>query len=196
MTKNRSMKIAVLVLALALLTSCFIGSTFAKYTSTGDGTSSVQVATWGFEVDGQDITQLTGEQKVTFNLFSTIEDTKNNAADPENDEDYTEEDVVDNKIAPGTKGAFHFALENTSEVTAQYTITLTPTLNEVPIKWYIGGAEKTIGEVNAALTAVLEAGASANSVEVVWEWAFEGDDNAYAGRTVTVDATFTATQVD
>ncbi|MBQ4564451.1 MAG: hypothetical protein IJA58_08210 [Lachnospiraceae bacterium] len=50
MKKNRTLRAASLLLALTLITSCFVGSTFAKYTTKDDGTDTARVAKWGVTV--------------------------------------------------------------------------------------------------------------------------------------------------
>ena len=42
--KNWTLRAAVLMLALVLITSCFVGGTFAKYVTSGSGTDSARVA--------------------------------------------------------------------------------------------------------------------------------------------------------
>ncbi len=44
MRKNKTMRAAVLLLALVLITSCFVGGTFAKYTTNANGTDTARVA--------------------------------------------------------------------------------------------------------------------------------------------------------
>lgn len=48
--KNWTMRAAVLMLALVLITSCFVGGTFAKYVTSGSGTDSARVAKFGVTV--------------------------------------------------------------------------------------------------------------------------------------------------
>ena len=47
---NRTMRAAVLLLALVLITSCFVGGTFAKYVTSGDAADLARVAKWGVTV--------------------------------------------------------------------------------------------------------------------------------------------------
>ena len=42
--KNRTLRAAVLMLALVLITSCFVGGTFAKYVTSGDAGDNARVA--------------------------------------------------------------------------------------------------------------------------------------------------------
>ena len=44
------MRVAGLLLALVLVTSCFVGGTFAKYVTSGDSTDSARVAKFGVTV--------------------------------------------------------------------------------------------------------------------------------------------------
>ena len=47
---NRTMRAAVLLLALVLITSCFVGGTFAKYVTDGLAMDHARVAKWGVTV--------------------------------------------------------------------------------------------------------------------------------------------------
>lgn len=48
--KNWTLRAAVLMLALVLITSCFVGGTLAKYVTSGSGTDSARVAKFGVTV--------------------------------------------------------------------------------------------------------------------------------------------------
>lgn len=50
MKKTKFMRAALLLLVLTLITSCFVGGTFAKYTTSGNGTDTARVAKWGVTV--------------------------------------------------------------------------------------------------------------------------------------------------
>ena len=50
MKKNKAMRFASGLLAVALLTTCAVSGTFAKYVTTTEGTDSARVAKWGVEV--------------------------------------------------------------------------------------------------------------------------------------------------
>ena len=52
MTKKKNLiaRICGLLIVLTLISCCFLGSTFARYTSTGTGTASVAVAKWDIQV--------------------------------------------------------------------------------------------------------------------------------------------------
>ena len=65
MTKRKGVisKVFVVLVVLTLLSCCFLGSTFARYTSGGSGTATMQVAKW-------DVEQTYGDMNVSFNTLS------------------------------------------------------------------------------------------------------------------------------
>ena len=48
--KNWTLRAAVLMLALVLITSCFVGGTFAKYVTSGNAADLARVAKWGVSI--------------------------------------------------------------------------------------------------------------------------------------------------
>lgn len=205
MKKNRTMRVAVLMLALALVTCCFVGSTFAKYTSTASGTASATVAKWDIQMqntEGANVNiGVTTNNTVKFDLFSTIK---------EEDTTSAEADVKAGKIAPGTGGSFTLAVANKSEVNAKYGVTFALT-NEaaIPLEFNVndGGWKSTLDAVEDVAIA-METGTS--DVVVSWRWAFErGADegekttnnaadtlDGVETPTVAVSATIVVEQVD
>lgn len=201
--KNRTTRVAALLLALTLITSCFVGGTFAKYTSTATGSDEGTVAKWSFKVGETEIASAE-TQTVTFGLFDTINDTDNTA---------DETDVADGKIAPGTCGSFVLSVENASEVTAKYSITLTATnTSSIPIQYSLDGTNWTTNIDEVKVTdAQLAINAAAATTTVYWMWAYEGTESSSqtdtsdtalgiaaqtTAPTITVTATVTATQID
>jgi len=65
MRKSKTMRAAMILLVLVLITSCFVGSTFAKYVATASSTANARVAYWGFE----------SPTSVAFDLFDVTDDT-------------------------------------------------------------------------------------------------------------------------
>ena len=63
MTQKRKLvsKLFVAVVVLTLVSCCFLASTFARYTSGGDGTGTVEVATW--KVTGEGAGQINAQFK-------------------------------------------------------------------------------------------------------------------------------------
>lgn len=45
-------RLAAVLLVLVMVSSCFVGSTFAKYTTSSTGTDNARVAYWGFQSSG------------------------------------------------------------------------------------------------------------------------------------------------
>lgn len=187
MTKrNRLMSIGLIVLVLAIVTSCVAGYSFAKYTTTATYTStSNEVALWNWEVNGDVASSF------TFDLFDSVK---------EEDGLNTEDDVDGNLIAPGTGGKFTIAIENLSEVNGTYAIAFTETnANSIPIQYSLNGTSYgAISSIQIAATNIaMETGVA--TVTVYWKWAFTGDDAAdtalgQAGEakvSVKADATFT-----
>ncbi len=200
--KNKTLRIAVLVLALALITSCFVGTTFAKYTSTKTGADSAEVAIWDVQFKtGEDTTAATYE----FNIFDTILDTANKNE---------ETDVLAGKIAPGTYGSFSLTAVNKSEVTASVQLQLAladDSTAGLPIQYSIDGTTwGTLEALNTALEAqtldLNNGTADEGTFTVYWQWAFKQTDVetgdaadtgfAVAGNKLSLEATFTAVQVD
>lgn len=214
MKKNKMMRMASALLVATLLSTSVIAGTFAKYTSTASGSSTATVAKWSFKAMGSEIAVDGSAPDLGFNLFDTIKDT--GSAD-------NETDVASKKIAPGTEGSFAIKVENTSEVTAQYTIALKETnTSDVPLQYSLDG--KTWVDSIETLTMddltnqKLSVGAAEKTHTVYWRWVYEGEktaNGAHSGQTdatdtklgnvaqntatvptVTIEATVTATQVD
>ena len=176
------------------MTTGAVSGTFAKYTSQATASDSVTVAKWAFKVGTTDIATT---KNFSFNLFTTINDTGNTAA---------ETDVVNAKIAPGTAGSFQFSLQNISEVTAKYTITLAQTQTSsavVPIEYSTDKAN-WYSASNFSTTANVAINATATPT-IYWRWAIDSENTTdttiglgtgSAGFKMTVTATVTAEQVD
>ena len=200
-TRKRSSMMVRLVAALAvtmMFTMCFVGGTFAKYTSSATGTDSATVAKWSFKVGETDIATT---DTFTFDLFKTIKD-----SDGINNE--TEMNPVDGSIiAPGTQGSFDLVLKNESQVTAQYAIDYTVTNNnDIPVKFSVDGGTtwtNDLADVAASDSTKLAANSGTTTIKVQWKWDFNGSDDSFdtalgigGNAVLTVKAEVTATQVD
>lgn len=199
------MRVAGLLLALVLVTSCFVGGTFAKYVTSGTGHDSARVAKFGVKITA------------TGTMFA-----KEYATDDEGVSGTITESVVssdDSKlVAPGTKGnMFSMTLTGTPEVAVRVQYAATLTLNDnwkgadgkfyCPLQFKIprydtelqqwvndvvdgtqfNNAEALRREVESkidAFSATYEAGTPLNSLtaedhkapSVSWEWPFHHDD--------------------
>lgn len=161
MKKNVFMRAALLLLVLTLITSCFVGGTFAKYTSSKSTTSTATVARWSFNVNGKNIV---AAEDFALNIFETILDSNGTDA---------ELDVSIKKIAPGTSGVFTLSVENTSEVTATYTVSLTDYDGAgVPLEFSTDGSSWTTDVASVTVSNTLAAGTNENTAPIYWRWSF------------------------
>lgn len=198
MKKNRIFILGIVTMFVAILSLTLVSGTLARYTSTGKGISSVQVALWDVQIDSEKLTTNPGEHTTTFDLFNTIKDEDGSA----------ESDVIAGKIAPGTQGVFSFELTNSSEVTANYAIDYTIDEAGVPLQWSLTGAANSwtedLDDVIASEDTVLAMGGESVDIVVYWRWLYnvndsrnEADTNlglSGANPSVTIKVTFT--QVD
>ncbi len=192
MKKRMSTIIGALVV-LCLATSCFVGSTFAKYTSTvsGSGVVTTDIAKWAFDIGG--LTDLTKEEAQTV-TFTTGTVTNTGA---------TEETIfVDStkvKMAPGSKGSFSLKITNNSDVTAKVKATITSVSLTITPK--NGGEEekeevathpftystsengdyKVIPDDGLVICNEEEIdyanGSNEKTIKIYWDWAFEGNND-------------------
>ena len=202
MTKNRSMKVAIVVIALTLISTCFVGTTFAKYTSSATAEASATVAKWEVSLNGNELAYT--NEPIAVNLFDAdVLDT-----------DYTtpETDVATDKIAPGTSGYTAFEVVNSSEVNAKFSIDFTKA-SEVALEYQLvapGGTFAANGswtEDIADLTDVPIAKGATATYTLYWRWAI-GDGTTDSADTAigitaqsgtlkaTVSAALTIYQVD
>ena len=201
MKKTKLMRAALLLLVLTLITSCFVGGTFAKYVTDDKSTDSARVAKWGVKITATGTTfantYKTDDTRVTTIANSVVG--FNNAK----------------VVAPGTKGDMaKMTLEGTPEVAVRvsyaagfdienWTVTANdatsfycPLVIKVSTKSEDGSIVNTVimgrdfdnevefeNAVNAAIAAysdVYEAGTNLSAAEVKnkslsvsWEWPFE-----------------------
>ena len=192
MKKNRTMRIAAVMLVLALFTTCIISGSFAKYVTTGTaGSDNARVAAWG----------------VTVTPSSSLEvfETEYNADDPQTSLTTTvsADDAV---VAPGTKkdGVAAITLSGTPEVAVRvaYSGTFDVTGWNVDgafycpliIKFNSGDNQVTFNGLDYASEALFEKAvndqiiadnedyepgtnlSTLNAGKVIsWEWVFEAD---------------------
>ena len=223
MKKNRTLRVSALLLALTLITTCFVGGTFAKYTTSASDDVTARVANWGFERTNAIVLD---------SLFSNSYVKNGSAGDAVKAADDTT--LV---VAPGTTGTVSFqfkydeAAKNAPEVA--YTFTVDTTGSECSIAdgvlvWSLDGVKcgvnGTFNELLAAIKAL--SGDASGTTEyapntlptgfgiddanhtISWVWDFDNNGagtndvrdtalgNADALDDVTVKITITATQVD
>ena len=108
MKKNRTTKVAIILLALVLATTCFVGSTFAKYITAAEGEDSARVAKWGVTIVAEsDVFAIEYAEDVTPNTGTLS----------------VKSDV--DVVAPGTTGtATLFTIAGVPEVDVQLDVSL------------------------------------------------------------------------
>ncbi len=199
MKKSKFLRLASALLVIALLTTCAISGTFAKYTSSASGNDFATVAWWSFEVGGNNIASKES-QTVTLNLFETRYD---------DDAVSEEKNVLADYIAPGTSGKFTLTVKNTSAVTAIYKIDLEEkaSFEENPLMYSTDGKNWVASIADLSIIdAQLDFGGTEAAHTIYWRWPYDADQDSgdtaigiEANMTetyVTVTATVTAWQMD
>ena len=220
MKKTKLTRAALLLLVLTLITSCFVGGTFAKYVTKGDSTDIARVAKWGVTVEA------TGK---TF-AHEYTKDDQNAAPGMSKSVVSSTNDMV---VAPGTSGSMATVkLSGTPEVAVNVSYAAKLTLTG----WAIGdantyycplvitvngtdykgtdyqNAEEFADVVKTAISGysknyvantTLAAKEADDSLAVSWKWEFNGDDvkdtalgDLTTAPTVTLAITTTVTQID
>lgn len=208
--KNSMLRTAAVMLALVLLTSCFVGSTFAKYVTTGNASDSARIAKFGVEISA-----------IGNEAFNTEYST--------DDDDYSGSLSVQSDVkvvAPGTTGRFaSLELSGTPEVAVrvEYTFDM-----EIPETWvneagdcyfpiviyvngigYVGSAiggdggytstenfisniQRGIADFNAEYAPGTDLSADAPALNISWAWPFEhnSDWDAIGGHQNDTDDTY------
>lgn len=200
MKKNKTMRLATLLLALTLITSCFVGGTFAKYITTTNSEDSARVAKWGFNATTMDIT----------GLFAKAYDS---------DGDTSVGSTVD-VIAPGTTNSAKFKFEysegtaNAPEVAYKFEVSTDGSSIDDSIKansnikWKLDNGEW--GDWDALLAAIKDlSGSDDNSGScnyapgtlpsafskdddehtITWKWAFDKNETVYNASDKDTDDT-------
>lgn len=154
---SKKKKIIVIVAILSAIVISFLGGqTFSKYITEVKGTGSAQVAMWSFKVYGDN------EQTQNVKLASTVDDNT----------------LVDNKIAPGTKGSFSIKIDGEgSDVGINYNIKV-QNETQKPANLFYTYQGKTYTDLNElALTAsgAINADDSNKVKEILvnWEWPYQ-----------------------
>ena len=187
MKKNRIFILGIVTMFVAILSLTLVSGTLARYTSSGTGLASVNVAKWSVVVEDKDVAK---NDDFTLSLFDTIYEYDTTSAD---------DDVKDGLIAPGTQGAFNYTLTNDSEVTAKYSVVYTIDEDEVPLEWSTDGVvwTDTLANVTAGDETKLAKEGGEATIYIYWRWAFEGNNAADtnlgingAEPTVTIQVTF------
>lgn len=223
MKKNNAMRVAAGLAIAALLSTCLVSGTYAKYTTGDTSNDTAQVAKWGVKVQSNGGGTFAHEYAKDNNAFTVADNTV----------------VAQGKydlVAPGTSGTFEAAtvsgkpevavrVDNEAEITLNgwmgdtdhpngFYCPLTFKVNDTPVDLsQCHSADDVQNAIQAAVTATSKdyaAGtelSNANSAKIEWAWAFEsGDDEAdkkdtalgdlAAAPTISIAVTTTVTQID
>lgn len=199
---NKTLRVAAVLAVGALLSTCLVSGTFAKYTTSGSSSDSARVAKWGVVVDGKDASGF----KETYNGGSVKATAK--VVAPGTTDKLTAAKVTGN---PEVK----VQVKNTAEVKLEnWTVGEQDTFY-CPLTFQVAGKDVTISAdatkeqiIQAVQTAVsntsktYEVGESIEDAapSVTWSWAFDGNDtndtllgNKDTAPTISIKVT---TQID
>ena len=166
--KKKRKRVLAVILAMALSVGCIACGAMAKYITSTQGTSTMNLAKWSFTGNGTELANTAGAANtVTFNLFNTVKEADTTTA---------ENNVNAGLIAPGTGGSFALALVNKSDDDATYTLNFSVTNDSnIPIEYSLDKAtwSKDISNINVPAMAIAKTNGSATQT-VYWRWAFDG----------------------
>lgn len=211
--KNVLMRSAGLLLVLVLVTSCFVGSTFAKYVTSGGGTDEARVAKFGVKVTAS--SDMFAQEYATDDqgVVGTISESVVSAANPG-------EQKRDKLVAPGTKknDALTVSVTGTPEVAVEVKyeahVTFSADHNNAEGNWKdanknyycplvitVNGTrfngldyESTTdfkNAIEAAINGLTEkypantdlSNSASKAVKISWEWPFENSTGAKGNQT-------------
>jgi len=201
MKKNKMMRIASVLLGAVLITTCVIGGTLAKYTTTITGSDTAIVANFDVSALGEEASTTT--ETATVNIFDESAIFHNNGTYTSGTDDPNVDNAVADApaiIAPGTWGKFTYEITANSQVKVNYSIDYTIDNADVPLEWSLDGVdwEETLDNVGAT-----EIDDTTVNVTIYWRWIFDGDNvvdtelgtaDSLAKPSITIAVTFT--QVD
>lgn len=205
MKKNKMMRLASLLLVMVLMTTCVIGGTFAKYTSTATSSDAARVANWGFEAVSMDLTNLFVAEYISHTDSYTGNTVISRAV--------ATEDV----IAPGTSGydTFVFAYDQSAgtapEVAYTFSVEVVESIdslieNNQNIQWKLDAGQW--GTWDDMVTAIKNLSGSTDGSGVkeyapntlpgeftanddihtiAWQWIFDGGNATYTVENETLD---------
>lgn len=112
MKKNKFMKLASGLLVLCLMTTCVIGATLAKYTTSNSSSDTAHVAKWGVSITAAADPTFKTEYAADTTTYTAGATVKSNSSEA--------------VVAPGTTGtAAQFAITGTPEVAVKLTFAMT-----------------------------------------------------------------------
>ena len=220
MKKNNTMRVAAGLAIAALLSTCLVSGTYAKYTTGNTSKDTARVAKWGVVVaddGGHAFSGKYAKDDVTFT---------------KGDDNTVVAQGSYNVVAPGTEGVFKAAgvsgkpevavhVANSAEINLNGWNIATDHPNGFycPLTFKVNGTAVDLSQCNSAeavQNAIQKAVAdtsndyaagtelsNANSAKIEWAWAFDGDDasdtklgDLTTAPTINITVTTTVTQID
>ncbi|MBR5732367.1 MAG: hypothetical protein IKX80_02875, partial [Lachnospiraceae bacterium] len=136
MKKNWTTRVAVALLALTMITSCFVGSTFAKYVTRAQGEDNARVAKWGILLTMEGDNMFAPEYEADDDSFEGSEPSENSEGNQDPvlsvrvDPDY--DGNITDLVAPGTTNdGFRATIVGKPEVAVRYTLHIDPEWKDV-----------------------------------------------------------------
>ena len=170
---NRFIKVAGLMLGVTMLATCVLSGTMAKYTSSqSDVSAKASVAKWSIQGTGDKELGELALDELNFNIYDT------NGTTP-----FTEDHVVDGKIAPGTWGYTTIELSNKGDVDADIVATIDKGTLPTGMKLTVlteepgTGAALTIEEEKTTVTASGVKATDGTAIVIAYVWEFGATTN-------------------
>ncbi|MCD2493254.1 hypothetical protein LQE92_11550 [Lacrimispora sp. NSJ-141] len=171
-------RLAAAAAVLTLVTTCLLGGTLAKYTTSVNGTGTAEVAAWSFQVNGS-----------TAQFDVDLSDTSTKKVN-----------VAEGKIAPGSEGKFDIKVDGKgSDVAIDYTIAFSELQNKpANLEFYSDAAYGTKIPDLAAYdglngTIAVDAVGTPVTKTVFWKWDYSADNAGTTDNTETGSMTFKIT---
>lgn len=204
MKKNRILIAGVITAFVALITLSLVSGTWAKYTSSVEGSDTAKVAKWEFTYGGKNIKDVTAADIKLFDetKIYDLDDTGNVSTTLEEDVKTGTGTAI---IAPGVGGVYKVSVVNNSEVNATYEVAYELQEGSANVPLEFSTDNETWGDLASVATAATEIGQGATKeITVYWRWAFNVDDATDVADTklgeasgnVTIKVVITFTQVD
>ena len=137
MKKNWTTRVAVALLALTMITSCFVGSTFAKYVTRAEGEDNARVAKWGILLGMEGDDMFAPEYEADDESFTGSDDNDDPILSVRVDPDYLagandQNGRITDLVAPGTTNdGFKATIVGKPEVAVRYTLHIDKTWTDV-----------------------------------------------------------------
>ena len=191
--KNWALRAMFLALAFTLISTCLLGGTMAKYTTTGSGTYKARIAKWGVEVNATGFGFFSDTYAKDDDSYTLVTNTVISAGG-----------TSDKVVAPGTSGsAGTITISGTPEVASRVTFAVDTTASGIfvgtnktawtvansvayePILWSVSGSGITpvtdgtfadlltaLGQFKVDFEPNVSIATALNTVNITWKWPY------------------------